>query len=89
MSIIDIEEELGIKIPQGPNTTPSGLHFPTRRLHPTKGWKIHHDDFDLEVLSSTERAIEKIRITPTSAINLPLPRNGFLRQNGPLDPFRN
>lgn len=65
MSIIDIEEELGIKIPQSPEyDTIGGYIFDTAGTIPTKGWKIHHDDFDLEVLSSDERSLDKIRITP-------------------------
>ncbi len=65
MSIIDILEELEIEIPQGPEyDTIGGYIFHRAGTIPSKGWRIHHDDFDLEVLSSSERAIEKIRITP-------------------------
>ena len=65
MSIIDIEEELGVKIPQGPEyDTIGGYIFHRAGAIPLKGWRIHHDEFDLEVLSSSERSIEKIRITP-------------------------
>lgn len=65
MGIIDIEEELGIKIPQSPEyDTIGGYIFHRAGTIPSKGWRLHHDDFDLEVLSSDERSIEKIRITP-------------------------
>ena len=65
MSIIDIEEDIGIKIPQsGEYDTLGGYIFHRAGAIPTAGWRLHHDDFDLEVLSSTERSIEKARITP-------------------------
>ena len=65
MSIIDILEELGVKIPQSPEyDTIGGYVFHRAGAIPLKGWKIHHDEFDLEVLSSSERAVEKIKITP-------------------------
>jgi putative hemolysin len=64
MSIIDIQEELGINIPQSPEyDTLGGYIFNRAGSIPAKGWKIHHDDFDLEVLSSNDRAIAKIKIT--------------------------
>ncbi len=63
MAIVDIREELGIQIPQGPEyDTIGGYIFHRAGAIPSKGWRIHHDDFDLEVLSSNARAIEKIRI---------------------------
>lgn len=67
MSIKDIEEELGISIPTSPEyDTLGGYIFHKAGAIPSNGWKIHHDRFDLEVLSSNERAIEKIHIKPTS-----------------------
>jgi len=64
MSIIDIEEELGIKIPQSPEyDTVGGYIFHKAGSIPPKGWRLHQDEFDIEVLSSSERTIEKIRIT--------------------------
>ncbi len=67
MSIIDIEKELGIHIEPNPEyDTVGGYIFHRAGSIPSKGWKIHHDQFDLEVLSSSDRAIEKIRITPQS-----------------------
>lgn len=65
MNIIDIEEELGIKIPQSPEYDTLGGYIVHRAgAIPSKGWRIHHDEFDLEVLSSDERAVDKIRIRP-------------------------
>lgn len=65
MSILDIEKELGIKIPPSAEyDTIGGYIFHRAGSIPSKGWRIHHDEFDLEILSSDERSIEKIRITP-------------------------
>jgi len=65
MSIIDIQEELGVDIPHSPEyDTIGGYIFQRAGAIPTKGWRIHHDDFDLEILSSNERMIEKIKIIP-------------------------
>ncbi len=65
MSILDIQEELGVNIPQSPEyDTIGGYVFQKAGAIPSKGWRIHHDDFDLEILSSGERAIEKIKILP-------------------------
>jgi CBS domain containing-hemolysin-like protein len=65
MSILDIKEELGIKIPQSPEyDTLGGYIFHRAGAIPAEGWRIHHDAFDLEVLSSDERSIGKIKITP-------------------------
>lgn len=67
MSIIDIQEDLNVAIPQSPEyDTIGGYIFNRAGSIPLKGWKIHHDDFDLEVLSSTERAIEKIKLSKES-----------------------
>ncbi len=64
MSIIDIEEKLGIKIPSSPEyETIGGYVFHRAGTIPSKGWSIHHDNFEIEVLLSNERYIEKIRIT--------------------------
>ncbi len=65
MSIIDIQEELGVNIPQSPEyDTIGGYVFNRAGAIPLKGWRIHHDEFDLEVLSSSERSVDKIKITP-------------------------
>ncbi len=68
MSIIDIQEELGVMIPDSPEyDTIGGYVFHRAGTIPSKGWRIHHDEFDLEVLSSSERAVEKIKIIPLTS----------------------
>ncbi|NGX34873.1 MAG: Hemolysin C [Candidatus Anoxychlamydiales bacterium] len=65
MSIIDLEKELKIKIPHSVEyETIGGYIFHIAGTIPSKGWKIHLEDFEIEVLISNERCIEKIRITP-------------------------
>lgn len=65
MGIIDIEKELGVRIPTSPEyDTIGGYIFHRAGAIPLKGWRIHQDDFDLEVLSSDERSIEKIKVVP-------------------------
>jgi CBS domain containing-hemolysin-like protein len=67
MSIIDIEAELGMRIPQSPEyDTIGGFVVHRAGAIPSKGWRLHQDNFDLEILSSTERSIEKIKITHCS-----------------------
>jgi CBS domain containing-hemolysin-like protein len=68
MSIIDLEDQLKIKIPHSTEyETIGGYIFHIAGTIPSKGWKIHLEDFEIEVLISTERCIEKIRINPTSS----------------------
>lgn len=71
MSILDIEENFDITIPQdGDYDTIGGYIYHRAGAIPKKGFRIHHDDFELEILSSNDRAIEKVRITPrTRPIN--------------------
>lgn len=65
MGILDIEKEIGIKIPPSAEyDTLGGYIYHRAGAIPSRGWRLHHDDFDLEILSSDERSIEKIRITP-------------------------
>ena len=65
MSIFDIEERLGIQIPHGLEyETIGGYVFHCAGTIPTKGWRLLHDQFELEVLSSNERSIKKIKIIP-------------------------
>jgi len=64
MTILDIEDDLKIQIPQGPEyDTLGGFIFQKAGTIPSKGWRFHSDEFDLEVLSSSDRAVEKVRIT--------------------------
>lgn len=65
MPILDAEEIFNIQIPQeGEYDTIGGYIFHRVGAIPHKGLKIHHEDFDLEILSSSERSVEKVRITP-------------------------
>lgn len=65
MNILDIEERLGIRIPPEPEyETIGGYIFHCAGTIPAKGWRLMHDEFDLEVLSSNERSIKKIKIIP-------------------------
>lgn len=65
MSIIDIEKKLNIHIPHSPEyETLGGYIFHCAGTIPTKGWKLHHDEYDIEVLDSNERCVEKIKIIP-------------------------
>lgn len=63
MSILDIEEQCGIKIPQeGDYDTIGGYIFHKAGAIPRKGFHISHDTFDLEVLNATERSILQVRL---------------------------
>lgn len=63
MNILDVEEELGIPIPEGDDyDTIGGFIAHTSGTIPTPGFTIHHDDFEMEILSSNERTVEKVRI---------------------------
>jgi len=65
MTIHDIEEQLGIKIPENPEyETIGGYVYHCAGTIPPKGWRLSHDNFDLEVLSSNERSIKKVKILP-------------------------
>lgn len=65
MNIVDVEDELGIKIPEeGDYDTIGGYIYHTTGTIPAKGFLIHHDDFDLEILQSNDRSVEKVRIKP-------------------------
>lgn len=68
MSIVDIEDELNIKLPHHPEyETIGGFIFHKAGTIPQKGWSIHLDDLELEVLSSDERSVKKILITPSKS----------------------
>lgn len=65
LNILDAEEHLGIKIPQeGDYDTIGGYIYHSAGAIPTKGFTIHHDTFEMIILSSNERSIEKVRIKP-------------------------
>lgn len=63
MSILDLEEELGIEIPQeGEYDTIGGYIFHRAGSIPSKGFTIKLDKFQVEVLKSNDRRVEKVRI---------------------------
>ncbi len=65
MSIIDIENKLDISLPHSTEyETIGGFIFHRAGSIPSKGWHLHLDNAEIEVLISNERRIEKIRITP-------------------------
>lgn len=65
MNILDAEETIGITIPQeGEYDTVGGYVFHCAGAIPSKGFIIHQDEFELEVLDSNERVVEKVRIKP-------------------------
>ncbi|MDN3504224.1 MAG: hemolysin family protein [Rhabdochlamydiaceae bacterium] len=66
MSVIDIEQELQVNIPStGEYETIGGYIFHRAGAIPKKGWRIHQDNFYIEVVKSDEKSIEKVRIIPT------------------------
>lgn len=63
MSIIDLEEELDIKIPEeGDYDTLGGYIFHKAGEIPPRGFHIRSDNFELEVLRVSDRSIEKVKI---------------------------
>lgn len=65
MTLLDIENQIGIKIPQTADyETIGGYVFHRAGTIPAKGWRLSHDEFELEVISSNERSLQKIKIIP-------------------------
>ncbi len=65
MNLLDIEEKLGLQIPQeGDYDTVAGFIFHCAGSIPPKGFVIHRNQFELEVLSSNDRMVEKVWIKP-------------------------
>lgn len=70
MGILDIEEQLGIEIPQdGDYDTIGGYIFHETGTIPAKGYIITKPNFELEVIRSNDRRVEKLRIKSTSQEN--------------------
>lgn len=66
MTIADIEEHFGIQIPQeGDYDTIGGYAFHKAGEIPPKGLRIHHNDFELEILESSQRCVERVWIRPS------------------------
>jgi len=67
MNILDIQEQLNLSIPQEPDyDTLGGFIYQLTGTIPSKGFIIHRDDFEIEILSSNEKSVEKVKITPSS-----------------------
>lgn len=65
MSIIDVEKELSINLPHGPEyETIAGYISLQARCIPKPGTIIHGENFHIEVLKSDERQIIEVKITP-------------------------
>lgn len=65
MNLLDIEEELGIKIPQEEDyDTLAGYIFYRVGSIPQAGLVLHHDNFEIEILKSNDRMVEKVKINP-------------------------
>lgn len=76
MSILDLNEQLNLHIPQHPDyDSVSGFIFHKLGSIPLPGQIIHHDDFDLEVIECNERAVEKVQIQVSSHDEEPYKEN--------------
>lgn len=63
MSLFDVEELLGIDIPQESDyETIGGYVFHCAGTIPSKGFTIHNDAFELQVTNSNERSVEQVKI---------------------------
>ncbi|MBS4170535.1 UPF0053 protein [Neochlamydia sp. AcF95] len=68
MSIFDVEAQLGIQIPQEEEyDTVGGYVFHVAGAIPSTNFIIHHNNFELEILESSERSVEKVRIKPVES----------------------
>ena len=73
MSIIDVEKELGTRLPHGPEyETIAGFISLQAGCIPKPGTIIHGENFHLEVLKSDERQILEVKITPEKRETLDL-----------------
>ena len=67
MNLLDVEEELGVKIPQEEDyDTLAGYVFYRVGSIPQAGLVLHHDNFEIEILKSNDRMVEKVQITPVA-----------------------
>jgi len=63
MNILDLKQQLDIEIPQeGEYDTIGGYIFHCAGSIPSKGFIIHHENFQMEILRSDERKVERVRI---------------------------
>lgn len=66
-NIFDVEEQLNIQIPQEEEyDTIGGYVFHVAGAIPSPGFIIHQNDFELEILESSDRSVEKVRIKPVT-----------------------
>ena len=72
MTIFDIEEQLGIEISQeGDYDTIGGYVFHEAGTIPSKGYLIRKPHFELEIVRSDDRRVEKLRIKPLNSSSSP------------------
>jgi magnesium and cobalt exporter, CNNM family len=65
MGLLSIEEKCSIQIPhEADYDSIGGYLFHCAGEIPSKGFRVQHDDFDLEVVLSDDRRVERVRITP-------------------------
>lgn len=65
MTVFDIEEQFGIEIPQdGDYDTIGGYIFHETGTIPSKGFMLQKPDFEIEVIRSNDRRVEKLKIKP-------------------------
>ena len=65
MNLLDIEEEMQIRIPQEEDyDTLAGYIFYRVGSIPQAGLILHHDNFEIEITKSNDRMVEEVRITP-------------------------
>lgn len=63
MTILDVEEKFGIEIPQEDEyDTVAGYIFHCAGAIPAKGFVIHRDTFEIEILSSNDRSVKRVRL---------------------------
>ena len=73
MSIVDVEKELNIQIPHGPEyETIAGYISLQAGCIPKPGMILHGENFHIEVLKSDERQISEVKITPEKRETLDL-----------------
>lgn len=64
VNILDLEEETGIQIPQeGEYDTVAGYIFFKLGAIPVAGHILHHDAYDMKILSCDDRIVDKVEIT--------------------------
>ena len=67
MNLLDVEEEMGIKIPQEEDyDTLAGYIFYRVGSIPQAGLVLHHDAFEIEILKSNDRMVEEVKIVPVA-----------------------